>query len=692
MGKIKKRKSNNFRLIVLLSMAAFIVTATAIMTGGYVKSGYDIEVGKVSPARFVAPRDVENKLATSRLRQEARDSVQTIYDVDQNITDGLVMKLNDFFQQAFELRKEYKAFFNPTDDGSKDNSELINDRNRLSAYLTESQINLLLNMDTKTYNELQQNLTDILNDLLEQGIQPDRVDKSLSDAKEEIALIYNVTEMRSLAYEIISYSIEPNLVVDLEATEKRREDKAAEVEPVLFVKNQKIVDENEIITEEIYAVLEDLDYVSKDYISNFVPLSGAVLLAAVIFICALLYIHHFNYNISENRKVLLLLFTLYIMVILTTWLLIDFSYYFAPVLMFTMLISLLITPQLAVVLNLCITIITCLIYKADLSYLYYYLITGTFVGIIAKYITERNRIILVGALTGLVNILVLIGYVLFFENNYVDKLFYESLVAVLTGLFTVIICTGTLPVWEAVFGIITPMKLLNLTNPDNEVLRRLTIEAPGTYHHSLIVANLAETAAFDIGANSAIARVGGYYHDIGKLKYPQYFAENQVGENPHNFMDPYSSVQVIKSHVDYGLEMAEAHKLPPVIRDMISMHHGNTLIKYFFYKVKNENPDEEINESDFRYNHKTPNSQETAVVMLADTVEAAVRSMIPTGKTMNEVEVFVRTLIKDKLTDGQLEESGLKIKDLDTVAKSFMRVFKGMYHERIPYPKAEKKD
>ena len=180
--------------------------------------------------------------------------------------------------------------------------------------------------------------------------------------------------------------------------------------------------------------------------------------------------------------------------------------------------------------------------------------------------------------------------------------------------------------------------------------------------------------------------------DIGKIKYPQYFAENLIGENPHDGMRASESVEVIMEHVQSGLAMAQAYKLPQPVADIVLQHHGTCMIKYFFVKAQKEDPDTTVNEADFRYKGEIPQFRESAVVMLADTVEAAVRSIVPSGKTMTETEAFVRMLIKDKLDDGQLEESGLTIKDLNTIALAFMRVFKGMYHERIPYPKGSTKE
>jgi putative nucleotidyltransferase with HDIG domain len=319
-------------------------------------------------------------------------------------------------------------------------------------------------------------------------------------------------------------------------------------------------------------------------------------------------------------------------------------------------------------------------------------VTCLLISLLSKSALHRDKIFTVGVEASIFTFILSIAITLFFDKPVIfDRAYSATLlngaaVAAANGIVTVIVCIGSLPIWENLFGIVTILKLQDLSNPNNELLRRLTMEAPGTYHHSLIVSNLAETAAYDIGANADMVRVGAYYHDIGKLKYPQYFIENQAGENPHDTMDPYSSVQVIISHVTHGLELADNYKLPKVIKDFIAEHHGNSLIQYFYYKYQSENPGEVINEDDFRYKSKPPQSKETAIVMLADGVEAAVRAMAPSGKTREEVEDFVRSLIKKILDSGQLANSPLTLKDIDTAIGAFMRVFKGLYHERIPYP------
>lgn len=216
------------------------------------------------------------------------------------------------------------------------------------------------------------------------------------------------------------------------------------------------------------------------------------------------------------------------------------------------------------------------------------------------------------------------------------------------------------------------------------------MEAPGTYHHSMLVANLAEMAAEEIDANPVIARVGAYFHDVGKLKRPFFFGENQIGkENPHDKINPNLSTLIIISHVKDGVELAKEYNLPDVIKDIIQQHHGTTLVKYFYYIMKNnaENPDE-IKEEDFKYQGPIPSSKEAGIIMLADSVEAAVRSI--NDPTKGKIEEMVNNIIKDKLHSGQLDNCDLTLKDLEKIRKCFLKALYGIYHQRVEYPTEKK--
>ena len=236
--------------------------------------------------------------------------------------------------------------------------------------------------------------------------------------------------------------------------------------------------------------------------------------------------------------------------------------------------------------------------------------------------------------------------------------------------------------WEKLFGILTPFRLIELSNPNQPLLKRLAIEAPGTYQHSILVGNLAEAACEAIGANSLLARVGSYYHDIGKIKRPLMFKENQFGiENPHDNLDILQSLDIILSHREDGIYLAREYKLPNELIEFIDQHHGTTLVAFFYNKAKENDLD--LPQDRFRYKGEIPQSKETAIVMLADSSEAAVRSLNDLDE--ERIAKTIKGIVKSKLEDDQLKESQLTISDLFTIEEVFINYLKGVYHQRIQY-------
>ena len=689
---IKKPKQKGLGLVILLFLLAFVVSSVCVATGSYVQDGYVLRVGTTSPKRFRAPRPVENTVATERLRAAAANTVPMQYKIDSHVKEDVLARLSIFFVEIGHIRAEYAPLYNPDEPETAAVDLTQIDRNSLQVFLTYDQLALLATAESAFFTEFRDAVTAVTDYAMDAGIKPESVNASLLAAREELNNYDWETAEKTLATAIINTVVEPNNLVDPAGTDALREKEAAKVEPVMYIQGQNIIDEGDIITAEIYAVLNELGYVNNSIWANLLPMLGAVLLTGLLLAAAFMYIYFFRMKQSFRRKEALLLFTLYVLCIVLARVMAPLPYFFVPVLLFTMLIGILLDTHLAVTMNIVMTVVCAVVCYGDIKFVVFFLLTGTLAAVLAKYVVERSRVFAVGLILSALNAGAVAAVYLLFDKGYTPALLTALVYAVLSGLLSVILCIGTLPFWEAVFGVVTPIKLLDLTNPNSPLLRRLITEAPGTYHHSIIVANLAETAAHDIGANHVLARIGGYYHDIGKMKYPQYFAENQMGENPHDDMQAYESAEVIMEHVPNGLAMAEAYRLPKPVTDMVLQHHGTGMIKYFFVKAQKENPEETVNEADFRYHAEIPQFRESAVVMLADTVEAAVRSIIPAGKTMTETEAFVRMLIKDKLDDGQLEDSKLTIKDLDTIAKAFMRVFKGMYHERIPYPKGSTKE
>src|SRR5690606_35916981 len=263
--------------------------------------------------------------------------------------------------------------------------------------------------------------------------------------------------------------------------------------------------------------------------------------------------------------------------------------------------------------------------------------------------------------------------------------------ALVGGFLSAVLTIGTLPFLETALGILTPVRLLELANPNQPLLRRLLLEAPGTYHHSIMVANLCEAAAEQVGADSLLARVGAYYHDVGKMKRPYFFIENQFGGvNPHEKIAPNLSALIITSHVRDGVELAREYGLPEEIIKFIREHHGTTTVEYFYHKAMEDEHAQGVIEENFRYPGPIPQSKETAICMLADGSEAAVRAM--TRPTPGRTEAMVRKVIRDRLNGGQLDHCDLTLADLDRIARTFTQILTGLFHSRIEYPEALEKE
>ncbi|MCL2841008.1 MAG: HDIG domain-containing protein [Defluviitaleaceae bacterium] len=733
------------RLFHIIFIAlAFLTTTIAIATGSYFGAGLTMEVGMRSDILVLAPTDVVNEVATEANRETARVLAQGLAQVftpDPNVWAIVSNNLDILDENLTAIRYNYtleretfetefaqwEVTIIEMAEEAAQQTALWNVANAealaagqepppmpiipippsepqwegeslkyfadLPVIFNEAQQTLIVEMPEDHFNDLWdaidavayniqtqipfQDITTTISHNIDNGIGVFRLDRASDD----------------LAQHIIMSQLLPNAIPNETLNRQNYEAALANYETVVVHENEVLLGIGWEVTEEIYAMLAQLDMLSPDSIlDNLYPMLGVFFLAGILFAISLMYMYFYHRSILDNTKEAALLWTLFTLTLLLVWTLRDFAYPFLPILLFPMLVSILIDRRSATVLSVSLVFILYFVVEGNFTFLLFYAVAGVLIALLSKFTTERAKVILVGLLVSILQfaLSVAIAFIIQRDTAFYDltDLFFTAGFAALNGLLVVILSMGSLPFWETFFGVVTPVKLLDLTNPTNLLLRRLTIEAPGTYHHSLIVANLAETAAYDIGANAHAARVGGYYHDVGKLKFPHYFAENlDGGENPHDHLDPINSAQLIMSHVSYGLTLAGEHRLPQFVRDIIKEHHGTTLMQYFFSKAKESST--QVEEKDFRYPFIIPQSRESACVMLADSVEAAVRSMIPKIQSVDEVEKTIRFIIRGKLNDGQLADSELSIRDVTVIEQSFFRVLKGMYHERIAYPKPE---
>jgi len=359
-----------------------------------------------------------------------------------------------------------------------------------------------------------------------------------------------------------------------------------------------------------------------------------------------------------------------------------------PTGLFIMLLAVFMGKRLAVIMAVAIPLGAYFTGAFDFNSYIIALVSGAAASTVLQNAQNRMSLIKAGIVIAAANCFAVVVVLLINQANlyeYPGPLFWAALNGIICGMLTI----GFLPPLEHALNAVTPFRLLELSDLNAPILRKLFTTAPGTYTHSLMVANLAEQACQDIGANALLARVGAYYHDIGKMENPDYFVENQTDHNRHDEIAPRLSATIIRSHVKLGVEKAKNLGLPKDVIAIIAEHHGNSIIEWFYNKATEQ--EISVNSEDFAYPGSPPRSKESAIVMLADITEAAVRTL--NKPTASKIDKFVQQLFDAKIDHGQLCESDLSFRDLEIIKKSFVRVLAGYYHARIEYPKQkEEKD
>jgi hypothetical protein len=502
--------------------------------------------------------------------------------------------------------------------------------------------------------------------------------------------------------------VQPNTQFNKAKTHEKRQAAeqavASSSERLEFSKGQIIVDRGHIITERHYQIVKQM-YEEDRYLTRIQAVAGTVLLALLLIVTVFAFggqnIREFRPSIKDvfftaTNLLLFLLITQFFTSVFAPALAEQLGlgtrsgwYYLAPVAAGGMLVRLVLNNEHAVVYTIIFSVLAGVVAEQSLFFGAFTAL-GTLVGVgTVQQVKHRMALMWSGVAVGAINLSAVLAFLLiqgeFFQSTAVTA--GTALIGLGGGLFAGAVVLALLPVYEAVFGYTTDIKLLELANLNHPLLRNLILRAPGSYHHSMMVGSLCEAAAEAIGANPLLARVGAYYHDIGKAKNPQYFAENQKpGENPHDKIKPNMSALIIKNHVKDGLEMARNHRLPQEMHEFIAQHHGTSLISYFYHRAKEmEDPDiPEVTEEDYRYPGPKPQTRETAICLLADGIEAASRSM--ENPTPDRLKGLVQKMINKAFTDGQLDECDLTLRDLNKIARALTRILTGIFHHRPKYP------
>ncbi|MBR9647890.1 HD family phosphohydrolase [Clostridium tyrobutyricum] len=669
---------------IIIFIVSFILIYAVLLTGLTTKR-YNLKLGEIAKVDIKAPREVKDDLSTQDRVNQVLDSVPIQYNKKPEVKTETIDKINKFFSTVNPI-----IIDSQTDEKQK--QQKIKSDADIS--LSDNDYLKLARMSKSDMDELHNFLIESMSDLYDNNNISDNSQKDneedIKKAQEDIIIKVGNSNLsksiRDLAINIAYTQISPNFFYDKDKTQELKIETAKKVPPVMIKKDQIIVKEGEPVTKYQIGVLKDLGLLNDgSYFKWYIYISLAVL---VVLILALqwIYLNIYSKSIYKDFNIFVMINILSFLGILFARSLGIISPFFIPLAFIPMIFSILVNSKTSLVINIlnCVLISTAVEFNIEITIL---AMVNVIIGsIILRKLQQRNDILYATICIAVINIVLTVSMGFLLTNNVVDvaeKAIFTGIGSIISGILVI----GFLPVFESSFNIVTTIKLLELSNPNNPLLKRLLMEAPGTYHHSILVGNLAEVATEEVGGNALFSRVAAYYHDIGKIKRTYFFKENQLGnDNPHDKITSALSAVIIISHVKDGVEMAKEYKLPKVIIDVIEQHHGTSLVKYFYVTMKNSSKSpEDVKEEDFRYPGPIPETKEAGIIMLADGVEAAVRSINEPNK--DNIESMINDIINDRLSSGQLDNCDLTLRDITKIKAAFIKVLLGIYHHRIEYPK-----
>lgn len=682
---VEKIKEYNLTDYVIL--LCFTLIMTIIVSSQNFFFQRVIENG-ISKKDIVAQKTI-TVIDTKRTEQHRQEIIQNIEPILIPAEDEFIkVNLDTLQTSVMQIRQK-----NVSDAVKKDELALLFDipsKDR-KAYLANF---LLVSNDQslqKLFDKAKITLVKVLNvGITESNYENGKLDKIIERNIPVNTPRNQIVVITSLLKEIIT----PNLVVDDLATEIAKKNAQNAVKPyeVVFHKGDKIVFEGEPVTKLKKDALREAGYNVLEM--NFLGFFGIFMLVLLSTFIFLQYEKNFEKAFYESHHMMITGFMALFIALVAVTMPTGFSPYILPFPAFILILSVFANARIALfasILELAVLTVG-LHYGIEFVASFILINTISMIAISKIKFSKRFDLIITGLKISIAGV-VIVSCVYMLEKFLIDVdnllILRDLLLIFINGLLSGILALGTLPILESTFGIITPYGLAELADHNQPLLKRLQFEAPGTYHHSLMVSNLSEAAAEAIGANPILARVGAFYHDIGKLKRPLFFVENQSYfgiENPHTKLNPRLSKMVITAHPKDGVEIAKEYHIPTIIHNFILQHHGEGLASYFYNQAIAEEGIENVKEDQFRYTGPKPNMKETAILMIADAVESAVRSL--KNPSNEEIEEIIDKIIKERLNDGQFSDSPLTLKDLKVIATTFNRILRGMQHNRIKYQQA----
>ncbi|OIA99920.1 metal-dependent phosphohydrolase [Paenibacillus sp. LC231] len=716
--------ATRYILFLLLALLFYISLASKLLP-----ERYDIQVNTKSEKNIVAPVQIEDSKATLKAQEAAAENVQPIYPLVPLRNDVLVTQILDRIERLNQdvdissgekveiyrneiprmAREFVQNFVSANSTNEAYSKELLEEMQRVideqTYRIPEETFIKLPRLTSEEIIEMKTVARDIvsrlmLNEIFDAQTARARVAEMVSTSR------LNDRTSREVVQELSRLAITPNKFLDEVATKEARVEKRENTAPVFIKQGDILVAKGQLITPEMYELLGKNGLLKDDI--NYWPELGVLLLSILLSLGILMFIRQsdpgkFKYNNSQLLMLVLVYVITLITMHLTAFLQSDsqiYVGYLAPVAIGAILVTLLLEISLAYFSVIIFSIMASVILNVqgelfDFQFGLFAAVTSCVAIFSIHRASQRSTMLKGGIMASLFGALIVFIMLLLNNDTWTtSETLYSIGFAIAGGLLTAILVIGLMPFFEVTFGILSALKLVELSNPNHPLLRKLLTETPGTYHHSVMVGNLSEAAAEAIGANGLLCRVGSYYHDIGKTKRPIYFIENQNNmENPHDSIEPKLSKSIIVAHARDGVEMLKEYKLPKPIRDIAEQHHGTTFLHYFYHKAVRQAEEQGIEldftEDDFRYPGPKAQSKESAIVGIADSVEAAVRSL--RKPTVEQVESMIEKIIKGRLDDHQFNDCDLTMKELDIIAKTLKETVMGIFHSRIEYPEDVKR-
>ena len=693
MGFLKKRlktfkrpdftRSIKFQLLMSILIFFLLLRMTYIFK--VYNFEYSYEVGDIVTEKIILNQPYYDEEATLKLIESVPYNVEPIYTVDSSFYAKSKNQIGEFFLKAYEIRDEHQ-----------ENSALREDfityvlRNQMG--LSEEELSYLSRVDDYDLRLSESYIYDILQRILGQGVTSDNIIQKKNSVFNQVSELDQLPEeMWPVIEKIVKHHIVVNSYVDEKATGALIQEEKNEIEDVMISEGTVLLDQGQVLDEKTFMIINNLNLNKQNTWEQKLPLYRLdlriILVLTIMF--GVLNILYRKSKIIIPGKYIYLNFSILSFVYLLGFGTHAFSLYLLLIPTAAMLISVLNDALMGFLFSFFLSIIMGFILDFPIEILLFTMIASMVSALMVDKVYQRGRIFLAGIMVSIIYGIMILSDA---SISTVDMatIFTNLSFGLSSGILCSIITIGSLPLWEIIFKILTPIKLLEYANPNHPLMKKMLLEAPGTYHHSILVANLSEAAAHEINCNTFLTRVGAYFHDIGKIEKPYFYIENQYdGHNPHDEFVPMVSAKIIKDHVIKGIQMGKKYRLPKEIIEFIEQHHGTTQIQYFYQKALEFEEEDVIDHSLYTYEGPMPSTKEIAIVMLADSVEAAVRSLKKPNQRM--ISDLIEKIIQKKIGGGQLNNSGLTLSEIQAIQSSFVANLTSAFHERIEYP-TERKD